>query len=114
MLTEDKLHLRLELSQGIDEATRRKMQVVNLDESVCSIAFKSLGRLEIDNVQNIPDPRYDLLRSLGITAHACYTVIVNDKAVGIISFSRDTNNSFNAEEITSLRTVSHLVSLALE
>ena len=114
LLTEDKLHLRLELSQGIDEATQRKMQVVNLDESVCGIAFASQGRLEIPNVQNMSDPRYDLLRSLGITAYACYTVIVNDKAVGVVSFSRDTNNSFNAEEITSLRTVSDLVSIALE
>ena len=114
LLTEDKMHLRLELSQGIDEATQQKMQVVNLDKSVCSIAFISQGRLEVKNVQNMSDPQYNLLRNLGITAHACYTVIVNDKAVGVISFSRDTDDSFNAEEFTLLRTVSDLVSIALE
>ncbi|MBE9043497.1 PAS domain S-box protein [Pleurocapsales cyanobacterium LEGE 10410] len=113
LLTEDKMHLQLELSQGIDEATRHKMQTVKLDESVCGIAFKSQGRLEIQNLQNMSSPQYDLLRSLGITAHACYTVIVKDRAVGAISFSRDTDNSFNAEEITLLRTVSNLVSLAM-
>ena len=114
LLTEDKMHLRLELSQGIDEATQRKMQVVNLDESVCGITIMSQGRLEIQNVQNMLDPRYDLLRSLGITACACYTAIVKDETVGAISFSRDTNNSFSAEEITLLRTVTDLVSIALE
>ena len=114
LLTEDKMHLRLELSQGIDKATRRKMQVINLDESVYGMTIKSQGRLEIQNVQNIPDPQYDLLRSLGITAHACYTAIVKDRTVGAISFSRDTNNSFSAEEITLLRTVINLLSIALE
>ena len=114
LLTEDKLHLRLERSQGINETTRRKIQLIDINESVCGIAFKSQGRLEIENVQNTFEPQYDLLRDLGITAHACYTLIVSDRSVGIISFSRDTDYSFSAEEITLLRTVSDLVSTALE
>ena len=114
LLTEDKMHLRLKLSQGIDEATQRKIQVVNLEEFVGGVNIMSQGRLEIQNVQNMPDPRYDLLRSLGITAHACYTAIVKDETVGVISFSRNTENNFSAEEITLLRTVTNLVSIALE
>ena len=53
------MHLQLELSQGIDEATRRKMQTVKLDKSVCGVAFKSQGRLEIQNLQNMLGPQYD-------------------------------------------------------
>ena len=114
LLAEDNLHLRLKLSQGVDEATWHKIQSIDIDKSACGVAFKSQGRLEIENVQNTSDPQYDLPRSLGITAHACYALIVKDTTVGTISFSRDISNSFNAEEITLLRTVTDLVSIALE
>ena len=114
LLTEDEIHLRLELSQGIDEATRQRIQMVNLNNSTHGIVFRSQGRLEIENVQKMLEPQYGLLRSLGITAHVCYAIIVKDETVGTISFSRDTDNSFSAEEITILRTVTDLLSVALE
>lgn len=113
-LTEDKKHLQLKLSYGIDAVTRHKIENMNFDETVCSIAICSEGRLEIANVQNISDSKFDLLRSLGITAHACYAVIVRDKIVGTLSFSRNTINSFDAEEITLLRSVLDLLSVTLE
>ncbi|WP_036477965.1 PAS domain S-box protein [Myxosarcina sp. GI1] len=112
-IAEDKIHLQLKLSYGIDTVTRQKIESVNLNDSVCGIALVSEGRLEIANVQNIANSKFDLLHSLGITAHACYAVIVEDKVVGTLSFSRDTGNSFDAEETTLLRTVSDLVAIAL-
>lgn len=111
--TEDGSHLRLEASKGFNAAILSKIETIDFDATIEGTAFQSEGRFEIKDVQNSADPLHDTIRSLGITAYSCYAILNNDLVLGTLSFGKDAEVTFTAEEITLLRYLVDLVGVIL-
>ena len=67
-----------------------------------------------EDIQHNGDQRADLVRSMGIQAHACQPLHIGEKTIGTLSFGMRSRKSFTGDESAFMSTVADQVSVAIE
>ncbi len=106
--------LELHSCAGISEDTARAMQRLNFGQAVCGTVAQTCQSIVVNDIQNTPDPRADLVRSLGIQTYACHPLIAGGRLLGTLSFASRVRTQFDAEELNFIRIVTHSAALVLE
>jgi signal transduction histidine kinase len=107
--------LRLNACAGISPEVRRQLEWLDYGVAVCGCAARDACRIVAEHIGNTPDPRTDLVRSLGIQAYACHPLLGRQGAVlGTLSFGTCTRPRFTDDELSLMKTVADHVSIALQ
>jgi two-component system CheB/CheR fusion protein len=72
----------------------------------CPIAMENIGALS--------DPGTELVKSYGIQAYACHSMIAQNGVMGTLSFGTRTRTSFTDDELSLMKAVTDQVAIAME
>ncbi|HOX04882.1 MAG TPA: PocR ligand-binding domain-containing protein [Planctomycetota bacterium] len=106
--------LRLNACAGIPEEEAREIQWLDYGVAVCGCAAQSAQRIVAENIQETPDPRTELVKSYGIQAYACHPLMAQGEVLGTLSFGTRTRPRFAADELSLMKAVADLVSIAIQ
>ncbi|MHC1763464.1 MAG: PAS domain S-box protein [Verrucomicrobiia bacterium] len=106
--------LRLNACGGVDRRLARKVERLELTESLCGSSAQAGCRVVAEKVLTSADPRAGLVRSLGVRAYACHPLLgANGEAFGTLSFGAGNRDAFSPDDLDLMRTVAHHVAAAL-
>jgi PAS domain S-box-containing protein len=106
-----KLHLNA--SSGFDEETLKSIQWLNLGVAVCGCVARQGKRIIAENIQDSTDRMTNLVRSLGVQAYCCHPLIGQGDVIGTLSFGTKKRQIFAEEEISMMKMMADLVSIAM-
>lgn len=106
--------LRLNAWGGIDDETAETIRWLEEGQAVCGCVARDGLPIVAPDVQDVLDPRLDLVRGMGVTAYACMPLVVGGETFGTLSFGARDRTSFSDEHLALMRTVAEQVSVALE
>ncbi len=106
--------LHLNASAGIPAETARRIEWLDFGEAVCGCAARDGGRIVAEHVQTTPDPRTDMVRSLGIEAYACHPLMDQDKVIGTLSFGSRAKSTFAEDELELMKAVADHVAISMQ
>ncbi|HEY9872876.1 MAG TPA: PAS domain S-box protein, partial [Candidatus Obscuribacterales bacterium] len=113
-INKDKQTLQLHDYGGISEAIAKDVEWLDLNQTVCGSVAQNQQPLLCENVQQSPDNKTAHLRSLGITAYACYPLMARDQFIGTLSFGTRNRSSFALDELELMQVVCDQVASAME
>lgn len=105
--------LRLNACAGIAEPEARKIEWLDYGAAVCGCVARDRVGLVAEDVQNVPDPRTDLVRAYGVQAYCCHPLMVGSRLVGTLSFGTRSRPTFTAEQGDVIKAVADLVAMAM-
>ncbi|MGB9624405.1 MAG: PAS domain S-box protein [Phycisphaerae bacterium] len=106
--------LHLNACAGIPAEVARKIEWVDFGEAVCGCVARDGSRVVVENIQETPDPRMDVVRSHGIRAYACHPLLAAGRVIGTLSFGTSTRTHFTADELAMMKAVADQVAIAME
>lgn len=106
--------LQLNACSGIPAQEAERISRLDYGVAVCGAVAQCGRSIIVEDIQNTPDPRTELVKSYGIQAYCCHPLVGGDRLLGTLSFGTRTRNAFNAEEIEVMRTVADQVAIALQ
>jgi K+-sensing histidine kinase KdpD len=106
--------LRLHSCAGLPAAAMQEIEWLDLGVAVCGTVAALQSRIVAEDVQTSEDPMTDLIRSLGVTAYACFPLVGRNKLMGTLSFGTRTRSTFNERDLSLLETMANLVAVRLE
>jgi PAS domain S-box-containing protein len=114
--TTDHVAGRLELAaySGVDERTARSIRHLRFGEVVCGTVARDRRPIVVEDVQHATDPDTSLIRSLGVTAYACFPLMSAAGVHGTFSFFRRHGVQYAPDELSLLRGICDLIGLAWE
>lgn len=99
---------------GVDPRIARKVEDLELQDSLCGTAAGTACRLVAENVQSGDDPRAGLVRSMGVRVYACHPLLGRNKEViGTLSFGASNRDTFSSEDLELMKAVTDHVAVAL-
>jgi signal transduction histidine kinase/putative methionine-R-sulfoxide reductase with GAF domain len=113
-LTEDGSALRLDSYAGVPDQLARQLARLEPGQAVCGAAAARSARLVVEDVQASTDPLTGPVRSLGITAYACYPLLARGRLLGTLSFGTRRRPRFAPDEVEFMQAVADLIAAALE
>ncbi|RPI26619.1 MAG: response regulator [Acidobacteria bacterium] len=112
---EDKKRLHLNACSGISEDAARRIEWLNMGDAVCGCVAQQGVRFVAENIQEVSDPRMDLVKSYGIQAYACHPLLTTGgKVIGTVSFGSKTKTRFSDDDLSLMKTVTDHVAIAME
>jgi PAS domain S-box-containing protein len=106
--------LRLNACGGVDRRLARKVESLELSESLCGSAAQGSCRVLAENLSTTADPRAALVKSLGIRAYACHPLLRADgEAFGTLSFGTRNRDEFDPQDLELMQAVADHVAVAL-
>ncbi|MBZ5497981.1 MAG: MEDS domain-containing protein [Acidobacteriia bacterium] len=114
LFDEHEQRLHLNAWAGIPDETARIIEWLDLGVAVCGCAARDACRIVAENIPETPDPRTDLVRSLGIKAYACHPLFSGGHVIGTLSFGTRTRTRFEDDELALMKTVADQVAIAME
>lgn len=106
--------LHLNACAGIPEEEARRIEWLDYGVAVCGCVAQSGQRIVAENILETPDPRTDLVKSYGIKAYACHPLLDRGEVLGTLSFGSKTRQRFADDELSVMKTVADLVSIAMQ
>ncbi len=106
--------LLLHAYNGVSEAFAQQVEWSEFDNSTCGRVASQRQPIVLEAVQQSSSPESALIRSLGITAYACYPLIAQGRLIGTLSFGTCNRISFDADELALMQVVCEQVATALE
>ena len=108
--------LVLESSFGIaaEIAPAYERLAIQTDESYCGTVANTRMPILVERLQASTDPKAALARQAGFRAYVCHPLLVGDRLLGTLSFASNHRDSFDPDEIESIRTICHYVAMARE
>ncbi|MHB1458380.1 MAG: PAS domain S-box protein [Armatimonadota bacterium] len=116
-LVEKKEDNRLYLNAytGIPEDIGKSIEWLDYGTAVCGCAARDKCRIVAESILETPDPRTELVKSLGIQAYACHPLLGHDGSViGTLSFGTRSRTKFNDDDLALMKTVTDQVATAIE
>ena len=110
----DRQTLHLHSHSGISESEALAVECLALGQSICGAVAQQRSAIVIERVQQSDAPQAELVRSIGITAYACYPVLANGQLIGTLSFGTRNRSSFDTDELALMLVVCDQVATALE
>jgi signal transduction histidine kinase/DNA-binding response OmpR family regulator len=114
LMAHDGRTLRLEAYSGVDDATAATLGTVQLGESLAGTVALTRRPLIAEDVQHSDDVALKTVRDLGITTHACFPLIAQDRLLGTLSFGTRGRRAFAPDDIAVMQVVSDQVAVSLE
>jgi signal transduction histidine kinase/ActR/RegA family two-component response regulator len=106
--------LRLNAYAGIPDETAKEIHFLDYGAAVCDCAARDGCRIVAENIPTTPDPRTDLVRSFGIKAYACHSLLAQGRVIGTLSFGTKSRLTFTEDELSLMKTVADQVATAME
>lgn len=107
--------LRLNACAGIPDDKAREIGWLDYGVAVCGCVARDGCRIVAEDIANTPDPRTELVRSLGIESYACHPLLSRGgKVIGTLSFGSRTRSSFGDADLGLMKTVADHVATAME
>jgi PAS domain S-box-containing protein len=106
--------LRLHTYSGVPESVLPQTQWVPLGQAICGTVALERRSMVVENVQHDDNPISELIRSLGVTAYACYPLISRGQLLGTLSFGTRNRPRFTGDELALMQVMSEQVASALE
>ena len=106
--------LRLNAWAGIPQECARQIEWLDFGVAVCGCVARDGCRIVAEHVQTTPDPRTELVRSLGIEAYACHPLLNQGQIIGTLSFGSRTKPVFSDDELALMKTVTDHVAIAMQ
>ena len=113
-LAPDGRTLRLEDYGGVDAATAATLCGAPSDDTLPGAVTATRRAIVCEDVQGSDDPRFAVLRSLGITAHACFPLIAHERLLGTLSFGTRRPSAFASDDVAGMQFVSEQFAVSLE
>ncbi|MDB4929387.1 MAG: Chemotaxis protein methyltransferase CheR [Myxococcaceae bacterium] len=114
LLAHDGRTLRLEAFSGVDAETAATLGTVQLGESLVGTVALTRRPLIAEDVQSSDDTALATVRKLGITSHACFPLIAQDRLLGTLSFGTRGRSAFAPDDIAVMQVVTDQVAVSLE
>ncbi len=112
LVDEKKRRLHLNAFAGVPQESAREW--LDYGAAVCGCAARDGCRVICENIPDTPDPRTELVRSLGIKAYACYPLFSGDRVIGTLSFGTRSRSTFAEDELAMMNAVAGQVAIAME
>lgn len=106
-------YIRLRAHRGVSPEVAKSVETLEFGQSVCGVTARDLKPIVISNVQHTTDPMTELIRTLGVTAYACYPLIANGELLGTLSFGTTRFLAFAPEIISVIHALSDIVAAAM-
>jgi len=113
MIDQETGKLRLNVCSGLDDQTKNFIQWLRPGNAVCGYAAKVGQRIIAENIQESDDPKTKLVKSLGIQAYCCHPLLGQQEVIGTLSFGTRDRKIFSDDEISMMKMVADLVSIAM-
>lgn len=115
LVDEERDCLHLNACAGIPEEAARSIEWLDYGAAVRGCAARDRGRMVAENIRNNPDPRTELVKSLGIQAYVCHPLFAaGGRVIGTLSFGSRTKTCFTDDELDLMRTIANQVATAME
>ncbi len=106
--------LILEASAGIPAELAAAYERLSFGQALCGAVAQSGTPKLVEGLQDSTDPSASLDKKAGFRAYVCHPLLVGDWLLGILSFGSKHRDSFEPDEIESMRTICHYVAMAKE
>ncbi len=113
LLSEDGMTLDMVACVGAPKDALGALQHMRLGQGVSGSVATRRRPAMIQNVQNNPEPQFDLIRSLGMEVYASFPLIVHEQLIGTLSFGSRSRKKLKSDEFELLQTVCDLVATAI-
>jgi len=107
-----KLHLNA--CAGIPKEEADRIKWLDYGIAVCGCVARDGCRIIAEDIQHVPDPRTELVKSYGIQAYCCHPLLSHGGTIGTLSFGTKTRTSFSEEDISMMKGVADLVAVAMQ
>ncbi len=106
--------LYLNACEGVDEKTKAMVAWLDFGSAVCGCVARDGVRIVAENIPENPDPRTQLVASMGIRAYACHPLITGGRLVGTLSFGSRAKPRFSDDDLQTMQTVANHIAIAME
>jgi len=106
--------LVLEASAGIPAELATAYERLSFAQAICGTVAQSRTPRLVERLQDSVDPNAALEKQAGFRAYVCHPLLVADRLLGTLSFGSKHRDSFEPDEIESMRTICHYVAMAKE
>ncbi|WP_052661575.1 GAF domain-containing sensor histidine kinase [Clostridium aceticum] len=113
LIDEERMKLHLNSYAGIQEELIDKIEWLDYGVAICGCVARDGKRIVAERVQETPDQRTNLIKSLGIKAYVCHPLMGKNTVIGTLSFGTKSKDAFNEDEIALMKATSTQVSIAM-
>jgi PAS domain S-box-containing protein len=114
LLTEDGQRLQLIAHGGISDEIATAAKFLELGQAVCGYVVQQQKTVVMENALESTSPLALPLRTLGIRTYVSHPLIVNNRAIGTLSFGTRDRDRFTLEELELMQTACNQMSTALQ
>ncbi|MGD0953086.1 MAG: PAS domain S-box protein [Methanotrichaceae archaeon] len=105
--------LHLNASAGVSAEKAHEIEWLDYGVAVCGCAARDKERIVSENIPETPDPRTDLVKSLGIKAYACHPLMAQGQVMGTLSFGTRSRTTFSDDDLAMMKIVAEHVAIAM-
>ncbi|MDD5671557.1 MAG: PAS domain-containing protein, partial [Candidatus Omnitrophica bacterium] len=106
--------LQLNACAGISKKEARRIEWLDYGGAVCGCVARDGKSITAEDILHVKDPRTDLVRGYGVRAYCCHPLKVGSKVIGTISFGTKTRDTFEEREVSMMKAIADMVSLAID
>jgi PAS domain S-box-containing protein len=106
--------LVLEASAGIPAELSSVYRRLSFGQALCGTVARSRTPKLVERLQESADPSAALDKQAGFRAYVCHPLLVGDRLLGTLAFGTKHRDSFEPDEIESMRTICQYVAMAKE
>ena len=110
----DEGRLSLASCAGLPDEALPAIRTLELGQAVCGTAAAKMAPIAVQDVQSSQSEKTRLIRTLGITAYACYPLIARGRLLGTISFGTRLRAGFEPDDLDLMLTLCNQVASAVE
>lgn len=114
MLDQNIGKLHLNACGGLDDQTKKYIKWLKLGVAVCGCVAVEGRRIIAEDIQGSDDPKTELVKSMGIQAYCCHPLLAQQaEVIGTLSFGTKGRKVFSGDDVSMMKMVADLVSIAL-
>ena len=106
--------LRLASYAGVPEESVHSFEQREFGESIVGTVAVTRQPLVADYIQQSSEPKFQLVKSLGLRAYACNPLMSGNLLLGTLSFGSRTRDQFDPDELAMLQAISLYAAVAYE
>ena len=114
LTSEDGKRLHLNACGGITDDLCRRIEWLEFGQGVCGTSAAQGCRIILENAQRSQDQMTSFIREMGISAYACYPLLVHGKLIGTLAFGSRSHRRFEPEGLELMQVAADQVAIVLE
>lgn len=114
LLDKETGRLRLNACRGISAEEKARLEWLEYGVAVCDCVAREACRTVVENIADNQDLCNVRMKSLGVKAYVCHPLIMGDEVLGTLSFGSLDRSAFSSDDLSLIKAVTDLVSIAME